>query len=134
MTNKEYLSRAYRLQKSIEAKKRHLSYLENLSLKASPSISERVTSTPDPTRFESLMATIVDLKTSIQKDEEALAVVRPEITRAIDGVQDMRYKLILELRYLMYLSWEDIIIQTSYCRSYVYELHGRALKAVRQKP
>ena len=133
MTNKEYLSRAYHLQKAIDAKKRHLPYLENLSLKASANISERVKSTPDPTRFESLMNTIIDLKTSIQKDEETLKVVRPEIVQAIYGVTDIRYKLILELRYLMYLSWDDIIVQTGYCRSYVYELHGRALRMIKVK-
>jgi hypothetical protein len=133
MTNKDYLSRAYRLQKAIEAKRRHLSYLENLSLRASQSLGEVVQSTPDPTRFSSLMAKIIDLKASVAKDEEALKLAREEISKAISAVQDMRYSLILELRYLLYLNWEDIILQTGYCRSYVYELHGRALRAVKQR-
>jgi hypothetical protein len=38
--------------------------------------------------------------------------------------------MILEYRYLLYMSWEDIMAHTGYCRSYMYELHGRGLRKI----
>lgn len=133
MTNKEYLSRPYYLQKRIDAKHRRLASLESFVSGSSPTLSDLPKGSPSPTKFEDMVVRILDLKDSLRKDEENLAAARREVSLSISEVTDPRYSGILESRYLLYMSWEDIIVQTNYCRSYVYELHERALRQVRQK-
>ena len=76
---------------------------------------------------------ILDLELSIRKDEDDLAAAREDIRDAISGIGNETLSTILQMRYLDYMRWEDIMASLDYCRSYLYELHGRALKAIRQK-
>lgn len=75
---------------------------------------------------------ILDLEMAIGQDEKALSNARSEITAAISGINNDNLATILQMRYLDYMQWEDIMASLDYCRSYLYELHGRALRAARQ--
>ena len=76
---------------------------------------------------------ILDLEVSIQKDEDDLAAAREDIRDAISGIGNETLSTILQMRYLDYMRWEDIMASLDYCRSYLYELHGKALRAIRQR-
>ena len=133
MTNKEYMSRAYQIDKRIKSRRNRLAYLrtkvgiskQELSgmPKGSPSLSSQI---------EELTIRIVDLEASIEQDEKELVTARAEISHSIEGIRNENLATILQMRYLDYMKWEDIMAALDYCRSYLYELHGRALRELKQ--
>lgn len=134
MTNREYMSRAYEIEKRLKARRRRLEYLRSRIEAVGPQITGMPKGSPGVTSvMEEQAVRILDLELSIRKDEDDLAVARRDITEAIDAVGNETLSTILQMRYLDYMGWEDIMASLDYCRSYLYELHGRALKAIRQK-
>ena len=134
MTNKEYMNRAFEISRRIKARKRRLAYLKaqvgasNHEFSGLPKGSPSVTSV-----LEEQTVRILDLEMAISQDEKALADARAEIATAIGGINNENLATILQMRYLDYMQWEDIMASLDYCRSYLYELHGRALRMIRQK-
>ena len=134
MTNREYMSRAYEIEKRLKARRRRLEYLRSRIEAVGPQITGMPKGSPGVTSvMEEQAVRILDLELSIRKDEDDLAVAREDIRDAISGIGNETLSTILQMRYLDYLRWEDIMASLDYCRSYLYELHGRALKAIRQK-
>ena len=61
----------------------------------------------------------------------ALKRVMKGIASAISRVDSMECRTILEMRYLSFMEWDEIISRMGYSRSYVFHLHGEALNAIR---
>lgn len=134
MTNREYMSRAYEIEKRLKARRRRLEYLRSCIEAVGPQITGMPKGSPGVTSvMEEQAVRILDLELSIRKDEDDLAAAREDIRDAISGIGNETLSTILQMRYLDYMRWEDIMASLDYCRSYLYELHGRALKAIRQK-
>lgn len=134
MTNREYMSRAYEIEKRLKARRRRLEYLRSRIEAVGPHITGMPKGSPGVTSvMEEQAVRILDLELSIRKDEDDLAAAREDIRDAISGIGNETLSTILQMRYLDYMRWEDIMASLDYCRSYLYELHGRALKAIRQK-
>ena len=134
MTNREYMSRAYEIEKRLKARRRRLEYLRSRIEAVGPQITGMPKGSPGVTSvMEEQAVRILDLELSIRKDEDDLAAAREDIRDAISGIGNETLSTILQMRYLDYMRWEDIMASLDYCRSYLYELHGRALKAIRQK-
>lgn len=135
MTNKEYMSRAYEINRRLNSRRRRLEYLKsrigstNQNMDGMPKASP-----PSSSHMEELAVRILDIERSIEQDEQALADARSEISESIKGINNENLCTILQMRYLDYMQWEDIMASMDYCRSYLYELHGRALRMIRQKP
>ena len=134
MTNKEYMSRAYLIDRRIKARRHRLEYLRTKVGAAKHDISGMPKGSPSlSSQIEELTIRIVDLEASIKQDEEELVTARTEISQSIEGVRNENLATILQMRYLDYMKWEDIMAVLDYCRSYLYELHGRALKEIKQR-
>ena len=54
----------------------------------------------------------------------------PNIASAISRMDSMECRTILEMRYLSFMEWDEIISRMGYSRSYVFRLHGEALNAI----
>ena len=134
MTNREYMSRAYEIEKRLKARRRRLEYLRSRIEAVGPQITGMPKGSSGITSvMEEQAVRILDLELSIRKDEDDLAAAREDIRDAISGIGNETLSTILQMRYLDYMRWEDIMASLDYCRSYLYELHGRALRAIRQK-
>ena len=134
MTNREYMRRAYEIDRRLKARRRRLEYLRSHMEAVSPQVTGIPKGSPGFTSvMEEQAVRILDLELAILKDESDLAAARREIEEAIDAIGNETLSTILQMRYLDYMRWEDIMASLDYCRSYLYELHGRALRAVRQK-
>jgi len=134
MTNKEFMKRAFEIDRRLKARRRRLEYLRSRIAASSPQVTGIPKTSPIVTSvMEEQAVRILDLEMCIQKDERDLAVVRQEIKESIDAIRNETLSTILQMRYLDYMTWEDIMASLDYCRSYLYELHGRALRAVIQK-
>ena len=73
---------------------------------------------------------IVDLEREINRDIDRLVDLKREIMAAIRSVDNSKYRLVLEKRYLCYRTWEQIAADTGYNVRYLYRIHGEALKKV----
>ena len=134
MTNKEFMKRAFEIDRRLKARRRRLEYLRSRIEATSPQVIGIPKSSPIVSSvMEEQAVRILDLEMCIQKDERDLSKTRKEIKDAIDAIGNETLSTILQMRYLDYMSWEDIMASLDYCRSYLYELHGRALKLIQQQ-
>lgn len=132
MTNKEYMERAFIISNRLKARRQRLEYLKSKVGTIKHDLDGMPKSSPSSiSQMEELTVRILDLESAIEQDEKTLASVRAEISAAINSLDNENLITILQMRYLDYMRWEDIMASLDYCRSYLYELHGRALKMLR---
>ena len=133
MTAKEYLQQAYQIHRSIQARKQQVVRLREIA-ECATSIANaaRVSGTPARSKVESTVCRIADLQAMIQQDLCRLAEKYEEIQRIIDKVEDDTCRNILSLRYLSFLTWEEIAEKMNYSYKWVHVLHGKALEKVKE--
>lgn len=134
MTVKEYLEQAYRIDERIESKLTQIESLKSLATRVTSVFSDMPhSSTPDNQRLEKTIVEIIDLENEILDDIDKLVKVKYEVQNTINSISDIRQRLILEMRYLRLMTWEQIAIELSLDLSWVHRLHGRALKKFSEK-
>ena len=100
MTAKEFLSRAYRLDKKIDWKIQQVDSLNNLATKASGTLTGMPRNpSPSPSRLADVVTKIVDLEEVINVEIDRLVDIKTEITDVIRSVENEDYRSLLELRY-----------------------------------
>ena len=133
MTAKEYLSQAFYMNRQIKAKERRLEWLREIAPGPSMRFSQEEKSKGDPrsSLVENAALKVVELEEEIASDILDLVRVMKDIASAISRVDSMECRTILEMRYLSFMEWDEIISRMGYSRSYVFRLHGEALNAIR---
>ena len=133
MTAKEYLSQAFYMNRQIKAKERRLEWLREIAPGPSMRFSQEEKSKGDPrsSLVEEAALKVVALEEEIASDILELVRVMKEIASTISRVDSMECRTILEMRYLSFMEWDEIISRMGYSRSYVFRLHGEALNAIR---
>ena len=131
MTAKEFLSRAYRLDKKIDWKIQQVDSLNNLATKASGPL----TGMPrNPNHGSSTMADavckIIDLQEEINHDIDRLVDLKRDIVEVIKAVDNSEYQILLEKRYLCFHTWEQIAVDMHYSGKWIQKLHDPALDVV----
>lgn len=131
MKAKEYLGQAYLLDQRINSQLEQLTALNDLATKCTSTISDMPR---NPNRGGSSMADtvvkIVDLQEEINRDVDELVDLKMEIIGVIRSVEKKEYRVLLELRYLCFKSWEDIAAEMNYSVRWVHIMISRALAAV----
>ena len=131
MTPKEYLSQAFRLDRSITSKLSQLDSLKALATRATSGLSGMPGSdSPDPHRFEATLVKIADLEREIDGEIDRLVDLKREIKAVINSVADQEHRTLLELRYQCFMTWEQIAVTMNYSIRNVYRTHGNALKSI----
>lgn len=76
-----------------------------------------------------IVARIVDLENTIQSDIDLYIRGQSEIYALINRLEDSKFKLILQKRYLLFEKWDDIAAEMGYIDvRNVFYLHKRASK------
>ena len=131
LTAKEFLGRAYRLDKRIDCKIQQVASLNELATKATGTLTGMPRSpSPSPSRMEDVIAKIVDMQEKINADIDRLVDTKAEITEVIRSVENDDYRNLLELRYLCFKEWEQLAEEMHFSLRWTYTMHGRALAAV----
>ena len=133
MTATEFLSQAFYMNRQIKAKERRLEWLREIAPGPSMRFSQEEKSKGDPrsSLVEEAALKVVELEEEIASDILDLVRVMKEIASTISRVDSMECRTILEMRYLSFMEWDEIISRMGYSRSYVFHLHGKALNAIR---
>ena len=126
MNAREYLSQAYRLDLEINNKLEIMDSMHSLATKATSSFSLVPPSgTRNVHRLEDTLAKIVDMDIEINKKIDRLVDLKKEIVEVIGEVDN------LEMRYLRFLTWEEIAIELGYNVRHLYRVHRDALAQVK---
>lgn len=133
MNAKEYLSQTWYLDKRIKTKERQLDWLRSHAAYVSPRISDepKVSVSGRRSPVEEAVVRITELETEINNSIANLMMLKQEIGKAIKSVNNMECETLLEMRYLSFLSWEQIAAQLNYSQDYIYHLHRKALALVK---
>lgn len=131
MTAKEYLSQARLLDLQINTKIAQVEQLNLLAQKCTATISD-MPKNPNRggSRLEDTVCRIVDLQEEINRDIDRLVDLKCEIAKRIKAVPDMEYRILLEKRYLCFMSWNEIARDMQYTIRHLYRLHDRALENI----
>ena len=131
MNAKEYLSQAMHIDQRIGSKLEQVMRLRETAMNCTATLSDTPRpDSPNQQRMEETICKIVDLEREINEDIDHLVDLKAEARRAINAVSDPDQQLILELRYLCYKPWLEIVEAIGYSEATVYRLHGEALKNI----
>lgn len=128
---KEYLSQAFHIDKQLKSKLEQLSVLRELATTTTQPLSDMPGSPNRNTdRMEKAIIKIMDMEKEISEEVDVLLDLKNQIAQCIKKVEDIDCQLILEFRYLCFMSWEDIAVEMNFTVRNVHILHGKALKMV----
>lgn len=132
MTSEQYLKQAYRLNELINSDLAELNNLRSLSTSISGVSydTERVQGGNLPgSRIENIVAKITDLEEEINREIDRYVDLKVAIRREINRLENRNEQLLLRLRYVEFLSWEDIRATMGFDDlRRVYQIHREALK------
>lgn len=105
MTAKEYLQQALRLDERINSKISQLESLRELATKCTSTITG-MPHNPSPSQspMADAVCKIIDLQDEINRDIDHLVDLKRELVGVIRNVEDVECRLLLELRYLCFMS------------------------------
>lgn len=136
MTARDYLSQARVLDQAINARLERIARLLAL-------VSGRAARTDGMPRggagsagstffdWTETVLKIDEMERALDRDIDRLIDLKREIAEVIAAVPDMRYRTLLEYRYLCGWSWARIARAMHYGEDWVRHAHGWALKQVR---
>ena len=130
MTARDYLSQARVLDQAINARLERIARLRAL-------VNGRAARTDGMPRggtgidWTDTVVKIDEMERALDRDIDRLIDLKREIAEAIAAVPDMRYRTLLEYRYLCGWSWRRIARTMNYSEDWTRHAHGRALQMVR---
>lgn len=133
MTEKEYLSGAYRLDELIKSYQRELASLKELSLSIGSQDTSKdavCVSKDSSASFTRIVDKIADLEIKINSEIERYISLKDEIHSAIEKVENNDEKLCLRYRYIEFMTWDKIADVMHYSIMQITRIHGRALQRV----
>ena len=131
MTAKEYLSQAFHIDQRISSKLSQVMRLREAATSCTATLSDMPRpDSPSRQQMADTICKIVDLEREINEDIDRLVDLKAEARRVINAVSDLDQQLILELRYLCYKPWNEIMTELGYSEPTIYRLHGEALKKI----
>jgi len=130
MITKDWLMRAWRIDKEIEAMlvARKRAYERCVSVTTRPR-EVVVTSSHDP---DTAMIALLNIETLIDERIDQLNQIKAEIFNAITAVPDCTLRTLLIERYINFKTWEQIAVDMGYSYSQIVKyIHPRALAQVK---
>jgi hypothetical protein len=129
MTVKQYLKQAYRLDALIDADLAELSELKQLALSVpSPSLSGMPSGGhKQQAPFVNPVQKIVDLEAHINSEVDRFVDLKTEIRYFLEQMQDNTQRCVLQYRYILFYSWNEIADKMGYTVQWVHQIHRDAL-------
>lgn len=130
----EYLNQARLLDVRIDSGFERIMQLRALAERRSAAYGrERVSGSPPMDAKGDIVARIVDAERELDAQIDRLVNLKREIEGRVNGLSDERFRVVLTLRYLNGLPWEEIAEKMHYTTRNIYNLHRAALDAFDQQ-
>lgn len=132
MTSKEYLSQAFYLNRQIRAKQKRLEWLRDIAPGPTVRFTDELRGPGNPRNslVENAAMKVVELEEEIASDIMRLVEITKDIESRIRLVDSVECRTILEMRYLAFMSWDEITSRMGYGSNWVYQKHREALRRV----
>ena len=75
----------------------------------------------------------IDWEDKVKKEYEELSKIQSELNVLINKLNIERLRSVLFLRYIAFKDWTEISSDLSFSESYIFQLHGKALKFLDNK-
>ena len=130
---KEELRDVMFLDSRIESKLRQLENLKNTKdcLGSIDYSKDRVQTSNTTSSIENAVIRIVDLENEINSDIDDFVDMKQKAREEISKVSTPG-SIILEMRYLECMKWEEIAYRLNYSIRAVYKIHGQALEEIKR--
>ena len=132
MIAKDYLKRAYLLDKQINVEIQELESLKSMRGQVQGVFyGERIGTNPNrnlEAPFVKTIEKIWEREQSLNEKIDRLVDLKTEINAAIDKLEDVEERLLLKYRYLKNESWEDIAMDLNASYRTVHRIHASALR------
>ena len=103
-----------------------------MATKVNAALSQiKVQTSKDNHKMENTVIKMAEYQEELNNDMKKLIQVKRETKEVIDSVTNDEYRVLLELRYLSSMLWEEIAVEMNYSIDHVFRIHRRALKAVK---
>lgn len=132
MTTKEYLSQAFYLNRQIKAKQKRLEWLRDIAPGPTVRFSDELRGPGNPRNslVENAALKVVELEEEIASDIMKLVDITKDIESRIRLVEPLECRTILEMRYLAFMSWDEIASRMEYGSNWVFQKHREALRKI----
>ena len=130
MTSKEYLGQAYRIDQRINLKMEQVASLRALATKATATYSDMPKGYGNVHSGENVIVKIIELENQMNADVDELVNLKQEVVGAINAIPHPEQRLVLELRYLSFKTWDEIAEEMGYGVDNVFKLHKKALNSL----
>lgn len=127
MTAKQYLNRARRIDKEIDALLRLVQTTrESLESVTQNYDSDKASGTKNPHKFDRL----VELESLVDQKVDELIALKTDILETISKLKDNRQRILLTKYYLQMLTWEQVAVDMDYSFQHTMRMHGYALREI----
>ena len=128
---KQWLNRAHNIDKEINnlILERDRAFSKATSAVNGASGEKVQTSAQNST--ESKYIAYAEYESEIDRRIDELYEVKKEILRAIKKVENGTYRLLLTLRYIRFMTWEQVAEEMNYSTMHIHRLHNDSLKKVK---
>lgn len=134
MTTQEYLNQGYRIMELIKSNEKEIAELNELAKSISgPNLSGMpffATKNAEP-QYAKCIQKIEDLENEIKDETLRFLDIKKNIRQAINTVKDRDEQLLLKLRYINFLTMEQIAEKMSFSLTQVNRIHSKALKNIK---
>lgn len=127
MSTKEWLSRAWKIDKEIKALEQEKEVAKARATSVTAGYSDIKVQTSKKNSTEDATVAYIDYEKKIRKRIDELYAVKCEIFDAISKVDNPTYRTLLTLRYLQFMTWERIAEEMCVDNRHIYKLHNKAL-------
>lgn len=134
MTAKQYLRKMFYFHRTIIAKQKQIEELRLLAESTGAIRYDKdrvITSLPQAAGYEDKVAALVDMEHKLLEDIQELTEMYNEGWKMIDSLEDPMDRLILVMRYINHMRWEEIALELNYSVDHIYYRHRHALKKIR---
>ncbi|MFA0814915.1 MAG: DUF1492 domain-containing protein [Anaerofustis sp.] len=129
----EFLGEARRLREYIMIKEEQLASLREAAERIVPGANRYagVSSGHRGGGKEDLLCKIMDMESDLVTEIRKMVEAMERVKKAVEAVEDKTMRMILEMRYLNFKTWEDISETMCYSERHIYRLHTQALQYVK---
>lgn len=132
MTAKEYLQQARHLDDRINSTIEQIRSLNDLATKCTSVITGMPHSPSKSTsKMEDVIVKLVDLKEELSLELDTMVDLKKELFSTIKQVENAEHQILLEKRYLCFMTWEKIAVDLNYSMQHIHRLHSLALQEIR---
>lgn len=132
MNSKQFLKKIRLYETRIDAKLNEKQHLKDLVTSITTTLKDDAGfgGSGSQDKLGSIVAKMVDLEAEIDADVDSLVDAKKEINDLLDKIDDCDIYEILNKRYVLFETWEQIAFEMHMSYRHVLRLHGKALKIV----